>query len=137
MLPWVAMVDEFQHWLYTHEGHSAEERNQAWLDISEKYDTGMVDYLIKFREIRWQSQLHIYEVPFYYIEYGISQLGALAMFQNFRKNPEKAMKNYVDFMKLGYTKSISEIYKTAGIRFDFSLDYVQNLVEFVEAEVGG
>lgn len=137
MLPWVAMVDEFQHWLYTHEGHSGEERNQAWLDISRKYDTGMVDYegIEDFRKIRWQGQLHIYEVPFYYIEYGISQLGALAMWKNFRENKEQTMGEYVNFMKLGYTKSMSEIYDAAGIRFDFSRDYVRELVRFVEGEV--
>jgi oligoendopeptidase F len=83
----------------------------------------------------WQSQLHIYEVPFYYIEYGMAQLGAIAVWRNYKKNPEKALNEYEAALRLGYTKSIPEIYKTAGIEFNFSQAYVKELADFVKSEL--
>jgi oligoendopeptidase F len=83
----------------------------------------------------WQKQLHIYEVPFYYIEYGMAQLGAIAIWRNYKKNPQKAVQQYIDALSLGYTKSIPEIYKTAGIEFNFSRAYVRELVAFVNEEL--
>ncbi len=136
-LPWVATVDQFQHWIYTNPEHTAEERNKAWNKIFERFGANFTDWS-EYPETEaylWQKQLHIFEVPFYYIEYGIAQLGAIAVWKNYKTNPEKGLASYLDALKLGYTKTIQEIYATAGIRFDFSPDYVQELIQFVQDEL--
>lgn len=122
VLPWIAQIDAFQHWIYTHPTHSAAERTQEWLNLSKRFGTGMVDYqgYEAVLESSWQKQLHLFEVPFYYIEYGIAQLGALGVWSNYKKDPAKALTDYKSALALGYTKSIPEIYETAGLKFDFS-----------------
>ena len=136
-LPWVAMVDEFQHWLYENSDHTHQERHDKWAAISKRYGTGLVDWTSyeKYQKTAWQRQLHIYEVPFYYIEYGMAQLGAIAIWRNYKQNPEKALDDYDRALKLGYTKTIGEIYETAGIKFDFSAAYVKDLANFVKCEL--
>ncbi|MDX5320692.1 MAG: M3 family metallopeptidase, partial [Bacteroidota bacterium] len=136
-LPWIATVDAFQHWLYTHANHSIEERKAAWLEISGRFGTGMVDWSgwELSQAYSWQRQLHIYEVPFYYIEYGFAQLGAIATWKYRKENPNKNLQPYKDALSLGYTRSIPEIYATAGARFDFSPGYVQELFAFVQHEL--
>ena len=136
-LPWVAMVDEFQHWLYENSDHTHQERHEKWTTISKRYGTGLVDWTSyeKYHKTAWQRQLHIYEVPFYYIEYGMAQLGAIAIWRNYKQNPEKALDDYDRALKLGYTKTIGEIYETAGIKFDFSAAYVKDLANFVKCEL--
>ena len=136
-LPWVAVVDQFQHWIYTNPDHTSEQRTEAWTEIYEQFGAGFVDWS-KHREAEqnlWQKQLHIFEVPFYYIEYGMAQLGAIAVWKNYKENPEKGLQQYLDALKLGYTKTIKEIYETAGIKFDFSAGYVKELAAFVKAEM--
>ena len=136
-LPWVAIVDEFQHWLYEKSAHTHQERHNKWATISKRYGTGLVDWTSyeKYQKTAWQRQLHIYEVPFYYIEYGMAQLGAIAIWRNYKQNPEKALDDYDRALKLGYTKTIGEIYETAGIKFDFSAAYVKDLANFVKCEL--
>ncbi|MBE9585217.1 M3 family oligoendopeptidase [Mucilaginibacter sp. JRF] len=136
-LPWVAVVDQFQHWIYTNPDHTAEQRREAWIQIYEPFGAGFVDWS-EFPDAEanlWQKQLHIFEVPFYYIEYGMAQLGAIAVWKNYKENPEKGLQQYLDALKLGYTKTIREIYETAGIKFDFSASYVKELAEFVRSEM--
>ena len=137
MLPWIAIVDSFQHWIYTHPDHTTEQRSDAWMQILAKYGDGVTDYsgLEEYCKILWQKQLHIFEVPFYYIEYGMAQLGAIAMWRNFKEDNKKALKNYKNALRIGYTRPISEIYSTAGIRFDFSRDYIKELASFVKEEL--
>ncbi len=136
-LPWVAVVDQFQHWLYTNPDHTDVQRADAWLQIYERFGAGFVDWngLEEAKANLWQKQLHIFEVPFYYIEYGMAQLGAIAVWKNYKENPEKGLQQYLDALKLGYTKTIKEIYETAGIKFNFSADYVKELAEFVQQEL--
>ena len=136
-LPWVAVVDQFQHWIYTNPDHTDAERYEAWIKIYEPFGAGFVDWsgLKEAEENLWQKQLHIFEVPFYYIEYGMAQLGAIAVWKNYKENPEKGLQQYLDALKLGYTKTIKEIYETAGIKFDFSASYVKELAEFVKGEM--
>jgi oligoendopeptidase F len=136
-LPWVAVVDQFQHWIYTHPEHSTEERWAAWKSIFERFGANFIDWT-EHQEAElnlWQKQLHIFEVPFYYIEYGMAQLGAIAVWKNYKENPKKGLEQYLDALKLGYTKTIREIYETAGIKFDFSAAYIQELVNFVQHEL--
>ncbi len=137
ILPWIAAIDKFQHWLYTHPGHAFGERNEAWLAIMKDFSSSVVDWsgFEEYRGHSWQTQLHLFEVPFYYIEYGIAQLGALAVWKNYRHDPEKTLRQYMDALALGYSRPIPEIYQTAGIRFDFSLPYVQELVGFLKDEM--
>jgi oligoendopeptidase F len=136
-LPWVAVVDQFQHWIYTNPDHTDEQRRQAWIEIYEPFGAGFADWSEHpdAEANLWQKQLHIFEVPFYYIEYGMAQLGAIAVWKNYKENPEKGLGQYLDALKLGYTKTIREIYETAGIKFDFSAGYVKELAEFVKGEM--
>jgi len=136
-LPWVAVVDQFQHWIYTNPDHTDADRTTAWIEIFEPFGANFADWS-EHREALanlWQKQLHIFEVPFYYIEYGMAQLGAIAVWKNYKENPEKGLQQYLNALKLGYTKTIKEIYETAGIKFDFSAAYVKELAEFVKAEL--
>ncbi len=134
-LPWIATVDAFQHWLYTHE-HKVSDRLEAWERISSRFSSGLTDWTgyETAKHYAWQKQLHIYEVPFYYIEYGFAQLGAIAVWKNYMENKTKGLQQYKDALSLGYTRALPEIYKTAGARFDFSPAYVQELMDFVYAE---
>src|SRR3984885_7335968 len=136
-LPWVAVVDQFQHWIYTNPDHTDAERTEAWKQIYEPFGAGFADWsgLEEAEENLWQKQLHIFEIPFYYIEYGMAQLGAIAVWKNYKENPEKALAQYLAALKLGYTKTIKEIYETAGIKFDFSAAYVKELADFIKAEI--
>jgi len=133
LLPWIAQVDEFQHWLYVNHNHSNQERTDKWVSLCNEYGTGLTDWTSNEDVLAtsWQRQLHIFEVPFYYIEYGISQLGALSVWKNSLEDKPKAIKNYKEALKLAYTKSIPEVYKTAGIEFNFSTKYIKDLAEFV------
>ena len=135
-LPWIAAIDKFQHWLYLHPGHTIEERYRNWQTIMQDFGSGVIDYsgLEAQLKRRWQVQLHIYEVPFYYIEYGFAQLGAIAVWRNYKTKPKEAIEQYKQALALGYTKSIPEIYAAAGIKFDFSPAYIKELMDFVKAE---
>lgn len=136
-LPWVAVIDKFQHWVYTHPTHTTAERTEAWKDIFTSYGAGFTnwDEHQNALENLWQKQLHLFEVPFYYIEYGIAQLGAIAVWKNYKQNPQFGLQQYTDALKLGYTKTIKEIYQTAGISFDFSANYIKELIDFVQDEL--
>lgn len=136
-LPWVATIDSYQHWLYENPGHSTEVRKQRWNEIFDSFSDTQTDWsgLQEAKDYLWQKQLHLYEVPFYYIEYGMAQLGAIAVWRNFRQDPAKGLQGYQNALKLGYMKSIPEIYKAANIRFDFSRPYIKELMDFVRAEL--
>jgi oligoendopeptidase F len=136
-LPWVATVDRFQHWIYENPTHSVDERKKKWNEVYSMFANTVTDWTgqEKYRNFLWQKQLHLYEVPFYYIEYGIAQLGAIAVWKNYKENPKKGFEQYVNALKLGYTKPIREIYQTAGIKFDFSGPYIKELIEFVRMEI--
>ncbi len=136
-LLWIAAVDKFQHWIYENPEHTAEERMKGWENVISNFSSKVVDW-IGIEDVRsrtWQNQLHIFEVPFYYIEYGMAQLGAFAVWRNYKQNPQNALDNYEAALKLGYTKSIHEIYRTAGIEFNFSQSYVRELALFVKREL--
>ena len=135
-LPWIAAIDKFQHWIYTTD-HTAEQRREQWMEISSELGNPVVNWQGQEDSLsnQWQKQLHLYEVPFYYIEYGMAQLGAIAMWREYILKGEVALDNYTKALKLGYTKSIGEIYETAGIQFDFSVNYVKELSEFIKTQL--
>lgn len=136
-LPWVAVIDQFQHWVYTNPDHNAADRETAFKQIYTRFGAGFADWTDfeqQFGNI-WQKQLHLFEVPFYYIEYAIAQLGAIAVWKNYKENPQKALEQYLAALSLGYTKPMNEIYETAGIKFDFSAAYIRELAVFVKEEL--
>jgi oligoendopeptidase F len=136
-LPWVAVIDQFQHWIYTNPNHTAADREETFKQIFNRFGAGFADWTDLEQQFGngWQKQLHLFEVPFYYIEYAIAQLGAIAVWKNYKENPEKALEQYLAALALGYTKPMNEIYETAGIKFDFSAEYVKELASFVKAEL--
>lgn len=137
VLPWIAQIDAFQHWIYENPSHSITERYDKWKSLSADFGTGLVDWTGFEDQVAtsWQRQLHLFEVPFYYIEYGIAQLGALGVWMNAKQNPEKAINDYKAALSLGYTQSIPAIYATAGVKFDFSAKHLNTLIDFVKSEL--
>lgn len=136
-LPWIAAVDKFQHYLYENKGNTAEQRTAAWRDIMAEFGSRVVDYT-GYEDAynnRWQRQLHIFELPFYYIEYGFAQLGAISIWKRHTENPQQAIADYKRALRLGYSRSIPEIYEAAGIKFCFTTDYIAELMDFVKSEM--
>jgi oligoendopeptidase F len=135
--PWVATIDKFQQWVYENPQHTEAERHQRWTTILDEFNQRTVSWkgLEGFKPYLWQKQLHLYEVPFYYIEYAMAQLGAIAVWRNYRQNPQEGLAAYKRALALGYTAPIGEIYAAAGIRFDFSTEYLRTLADFVREEM--
>src|SRR3954470_20190700 len=136
IFPWVATIDKFQHWVYENPNHTEEERAENWMRILNEFTSPVIDFsgLEEFRRYAWQRQLHLFEVPFYYIEYGIAQLGAIGLWKQYRANKEQALNNYTNALALGGTKTLPELYKAAGLKFDFSSEHIRSLMEFVHDE---
>jgi oligoendopeptidase F len=136
-LPWIARIDAFQHWLYTNPQHDAADRAEYWKYLGGRFGTGVVDFsgFDLQQSHSWQRQLHLFEVPFYYIEYAMAQLGAIAVWRNYKLNREVALAQFKKALALGYTRPIGEIYATAGIDFDFSPQYLRQLAKFVSTEL--
>ncbi|MFY8091836.1 MAG: M3 family oligoendopeptidase [Chitinophagaceae bacterium] len=137
IFPWIAIIDKFQHWVYENPNHTIEERTNSWLSIADEFKTETLDItgLEEYRKTGWQRQLHLFEVPFYYIEYGIAQLGAIGLWMQYKQNPEQAINNYINALSLGGTKTLPELYKAAGLKFDLSPSYIKTLMEFVRDEM--
>lgn len=136
-LPWVATIDKFQHWIYENPGHTIEERTSEWNNILDQFSDSVTDWsgLQDKKDYIWQKQLHLYEVPFYYIEYGMAQLGAIAVWKNYKEDKQKGLEGYMNALKLGYMRSIPEVYAAANIKFDFSKEYIAELIGFVKREL--
>ncbi|MCP4590569.1 MAG: M3 family oligoendopeptidase [bacterium] len=136
VLPWIATIDAFQHWLYTHPEHPAEARRDCWLSLRERFGgRESFDGYGQDLALYWLRQLHLFQVPFYYIEYGIAQLGALQVWQNARKDRAGAVRAYQDALALGGSRPLPELFSTAAIRFDFSYDTISPLVDMLMAEL--
>jgi len=138
VLPWIACIDEFQHWIYTHPKHTAAERAAYWLSLDEKYGI-QLDWsgYESLREFAWQRQLHLFVHPFYYIEYGIAQLGALQLWSRFKENPNDAVERYLAGLRLGGSKPLPHLFETAGARFDFSQATIEPLMQKIGDELAG
>ncbi|MGZ3839961.1 MAG: M3 family oligoendopeptidase [Flavisolibacter sp.] len=137
IFPWIATVDKFQHWVYEHPRHSLEERTENWQRIFQEYTSVALDVsgLEGYRKYAWQRQLHLFEVPFYYIEYGIAQLGAIGLWKQFKEDREKAISHYISALKLGGTRTLPELYAAAGLKFSFAPEYISELMLFVQQEM--
>jgi oligoendopeptidase F len=136
VFPWIATVDAFQHWIYSHPGHTRDERKKAWLALMDRFG-GDVDWS-GYEDVRanlWHRQLHIFLHPFYYVEYGIAQLGALQIWANSKRDKQGALNDYKKSLALGGGRPLPELFTAAGCKFDFSQKTVQPLVKLVESEL--
>ncbi len=136
MIPWIATIDAFQHWIYLNPEHSREERTAKWLELDQRFGAA-VDWtgLEKYRETMWQRQLHLFGVPFYYIEYGIAQLGALQLWLQSRREEKQALANYKKAMQLGGSRPLPELFSAAGLRFSFGPETMRDLMNEVKNEL--
>jgi oligoendopeptidase F len=136
ILPWIAQIDAFQHWIYAHPSHSREQRTEKWLELDEAFGAA-VDWAgyQENRESYWQRQLHLFVHPFYYIEYGIAQLGALQLWLRFKRDRKEALEGYRSALALGGSRPLPELFEAAGARFEFSAQTIQPLVEAVQQEL--
>ncbi len=137
IFPWIATIDKFQHWIYENPTHSHEERKAVWRRILDEFTPEVLDTtgLDEYRDYSWQKQLHLFEVPFYYIEYGIAQLGAIGMWQQYQADPKSALQHYIAALSLGGTRTLPVLFETAGLKFDLSPEHIRNLMEFVKGEI--
>ena len=133
LLPWIATIDAFQHWIYANPDHTRDERKEYWLSLREKFGSDMNwNGNEEFRELSWQQQGHLYGVPFYYVEYGIAQLGALQLWQTHRKDPEKALIDYSNAMELGNTKTLPDLFAAAELKLGFDEKHLNSLIKEVK-----
>lgn len=132
LFPWVASIDSFQHELYSRPNHTVKDRHDIWLSIMDRFNAG-VDYtgIEDIKSNFWQKQLHLFECPFYYVEYGIAQLGALQVWANFKRDPEKAFDMLFKAESLGSSRPLPELFSTAGIKFDFTPATIEPLMQLV------
>ncbi len=133
---WIATVDAFQHWIYTHPGHTREERRAAWMGLMDRFG-GDVDWsgFESARANLWHRQLHIFLHPFYYIEYGIAQIGALQVWANSKRDKVKAMADYKRALALGGSRPLPKLFQAAGCRFEFSGKTIRPLAKMLKAEL--
>ena len=136
ILAWIATIDAFQHWIYTHPGHSKEERQDQWLKLGERFGS-ILDWsgFEDWRKVGWQRQLHLFSYPFYYIEYGIAQLGALQLWLQYQEEPKKALENYAKSMRLGGSRPLPQLFKAGQMSFDLGNSTVQGLIDAVRNEL--
>ena len=136
ILPWIATVDAFQHWLYTHPDHDRDQRRAAWKSLLDRFG-GLVDWsgYEEARDHSWHRQLHIFLYPFYYIEYGIAQLGALQIWQRSLTDRAAAVADYKKALALGGSRPLPELFAAAGVRFDFGDDLIASLMETIRTEL--
>ncbi len=137
IFPWIAIIDKFQHWVYENPNHSLEERSENWMNILHEFSSPSIDYsgLEEFRTYSWQKQLHLFEVPFYYIEYGIAQLGAIGLWQQYKVNTKNALNNYMKALSQGGIPTLPDLFEAAGLQFNFSPEHIKQLMAFVKNEL--
>jgi oligoendopeptidase F len=136
VLPWIATIDAFQHWIYLNPGHTRAERTQAWLDLDRRFGADL-DWsgLEQHREIMWQRQLHLFAVPLYYIEYGIAQLGALQLWLASKRSAAEALKNYKQGLSLGGARPLPELFNATQLKFEFGPEIMLGLMREVQGEL--
>ncbi|MEE2747018.1 MAG: M3 family oligoendopeptidase [Candidatus Thermoplasmatota archaeon] len=136
ILAWIATIDAFQHWVYTNPEHTKNERHTKWLELGDRFGS-ILDWsdFEEWRKVGWQKQIHLFSYPFYYIEYGIAQLGALQMWLQYRENPDEALSNYANAMRLGGSRPLPNLFSAGGMNFDFGRTTVQGLIDAVREEL--
>ncbi|MEO7003657.1 MAG: M3 family metallopeptidase, partial [Ktedonobacterales bacterium] len=136
--PYMAMVDALQHWVYEHPDESADLAccDDQWADLVDRYWPDL-DWSGVEREKRgyWRQQSHIFTDPFYYIEYGMAQLGAVQIWANMLRDPQQAVSAYRRSLALGGAATLPELYAAAGARFAFDADTLRQAVDLLEATI--
>jgi oligoendopeptidase F len=136
ILPWIATVDAFQHWIYAHPEHTRDDRRRAWTELNDRFG-GIIDWS-GYEEARahgWHRQLHIFLYPFYYIEYGIAQLGALQIWLHALSQRAQAVAAYRRALALGGARPLPELFEAAGIRFEFRAETLHPLIDAIGTEL--
>ena len=137
---WIAQIDAFQHWIYVHPDQTARERSEEWQRLNDRFGAGeIVDWsgFEEFHACSWQRQLHLFETPFYYVEYGIAEMGALQMWRNSRKNPEKALADFRAGLSLGGSRPLPELFARSGLKFGLGGDTLFPLLDLVKENLDG
>ena len=136
LFPWIATIDAFQHWIYTHPDHNVDQRDSAWNELQDRFG-GNIDWTghEMARTKMWHRQSHIFLVPFYYIEYGIAQLGALGVWNNSKSDRSKALADYKRALSLGGSRPLPELFSAANIPFKFDSEAFKPLIELVQEEL--
>tara|TARA_Y100001970_G_scaffold46609_1_gene58814 strand:- start:1283 stop:2965 length:1683 start_codon:yes stop_codon:yes gene_type:complete len=133
-MPWMATIDAFQHWIYANPEHTREERAAKWLELGDRFGPEVdMNGFDEIHKVSWQRQGHLFGVPFYYVEYGIAQLGALQMWQYHRQNTEDALSRYKAGLSLGYTRGLTELFEASGLSLSFSESHVSDLIGEIES----
>ena len=128
-MPWMATIDAFQHWVYANPNHSREERAEKWLELGERFGPKVdMNGFEEIQKVSWQRQGHLFGVPFYYVEYGIAQLGALQLWKYHREDTQDALARYKAGLSLGYTRGLTELFEASGLELSFSQSYVGGLI---------
>ena len=136
LLPWIATIDAFQHWVHTNPGHSRNDRTEVWRDLRSRFGANVEwDGIEGMRDVGWHRQLHLFTYPFYYIEYGIAQLGALQVWLQSLDSIERALENYAHSMKLGGSKPLPDLFGAAELEFSFDPITVQRLIDAVQLKL--
>lgn len=137
LLPWIATIDAFQHWIYANPEHTRDQRTAFWLSLDERFGSAVSwEGLEDARQAAWQRQGHLFGHPFYYIEYGIAQLGALQLWlMSLEKGEKQAVEAYIRGLSLGGSKPLPELFAAAGLRLDFGPDTIRRITDRVEAEL--
>lgn len=137
-LPYMAVVDGFQHWVYTHPDlpMNSSECDKAWSALWKRFMRG-VDWTGYEDECvtGWHRKLHIFQIPFYYIEYGLAQVGALQVWRNALQDQAEAVKTYRHALQLGGTRSLPELFAAAGAEFRFDEAMLTDLVSLIESTI--
>jgi oligoendopeptidase F len=136
VLPWIATIDAFQHWIYLNPDHTRDQRRQRWLELHHRFG-GREDYTGYEEQLAysWHRQLHLFTAPLYYIEYGIAQMGALQIWLNSKKQFNSTVRAYRNALAVGGAAPLPALFEAAGIRFDFSARTLEPLVEALSAEL--
>jgi len=136
LFPWIATVDAFQHWMYTHPNHTRDDRDAAWNGLCDRFG-GNIDWSGHelARTKMWHRQSHIFLVPFYYIEYGIAQLGALWVWKNSKADRAKALADYKNALALCGSRPLPELFQASGAPFSFDAEAFKPLIELVQCEL--
>jgi oligoendopeptidase F len=138
-LPYMAVVDAFQHWVYVDapETVTAVDLDAKWCELWDRFMRG-IDYtgLQTEKETGWHRKPHIFSSPFYYIEYGLAQIGAMQVWRNALRDQKKAVADYRAALALGGTRGLSELFRAAGGHFAFDRRTVGDLMALVEEQLG-
>ena len=136
LLPWIATIDAFQHWIYQNPGHSRAQRAGHWIELNDRYGPSVSwEGLENYRTMSWQRQGHLFGVPFYYIEYGIAQLGALGLWLRYREDRAAAIECYKRALALGGSLPLPELFEAAGLSLDFGPETTKRLMDMIKKEL--